>query len=449
MSIRLAVCLLLTIGCVSSSIADRPNVLLIMADDVGTDAVGCYGGQSYPTPHIDALAAGGMKFNHGYAMPVCHPSRICLMTGRYPFRFGAAGQKWGGYPKTAEGNSIGDVMKNGGYAAAVAGKWQLCMLKNDHMHPERTGFDEWLLFGWHEGGRFHDPLLYETGEHGKNVKGHYGPDLYVDFLTKFMAKSAEKGQPFFAYYPMALCHPVTNDLQDRHVAYYRDGRWMTYGEMVASMDDMVGRLVSFLEKSGLRESTLIIFTTDNGTTGTCYLHVDEQGTMVKNKVVSVRNDQVIPGGKGKTDDTGTRVPLIANWPAKIAAGVEVEDMADLTDILPTIREVAGMDSDGIERDGISYAPVLLGTPELRERREWVYVEHRKKRCVRSSRWKLYAGGRFYDLEKDPLERSPLNPERLSGDAETHYQKLRTEIDKLAIAAKERGQPKNEPSRKNP
>ena len=130
---------------------DKPNILLIMADDVGSDAIGCYGGQSYPTPHIDALAAGGMKFNHGYSMPVCHPSRISLMTGRYPFRFGKEGMKWGGYPKAAEGISIGDRMKNGGYATVVAGKWQLCMMKNDLEQPKRTGFDKWLLFGWPRG----------------------------------------------------------------------------------------------------------------------------------------------------------------------------------------------------------------------------------------------------------------------------------------------------------
>lgn len=408
----LAACLLQ----LSAVKGEQPNILLIMADDVGTDAIGCYGGQSYPTPHIDALATGGMKFDHAYAMPVCHPSRICLMTGRYPFRFGREGSKWGDYPKAAEGNSIGDVMKQGGYATAVAGKWQLCLMKNDVMQPQRTGFDEWCLFGWHEGARFHDPMLYQNGVVRQDVTDQYGPDLYVEFLTDFMQKSADAGKPFFAYYPMALCHDVTDDLKGKQVKFATDDRWMTYGEMVASMDDMIGRLVKFLDRSGLRENTIILFTTDNGTAGRSYLSVNEEGKMVKHTVVSIRNGQVVPGGKGKLDDTGTRVPLIANWPGKVPAATEVGDMVDLTDLLPTCVELAGLESDGIERDGISFSPTLLGRSEDRETRDWVYIENRGKRCIRSKDWKLYPDGRFYDMNKDPAEKSDLSKTANSSEA---------------------------------
>ena len=359
-------------------LADQPNILLIMADDVGSDAIGCYGGQSYPTPHIDALCSGGKKFNHGYAMPVCHPSRVCLMTGRYPFRFGKAGFKWGDYPKAAEGISIGDRMKEGGYATAVAGKWQLCMMKDDLTQPKRTGFDEWCLFGWHEGGRFHDPYLYQNGKLRNDTSGQYGPDLYVEFLTDFMKRNHEAGKPFFAYYPMALCHDVTDDLKGKHVAFYQDERWLTYAEMISSMDDMVGRLVATLDQMGIRENTLIIFTTDNGTAGSSYLSVDENGKMVRPKVLSIRNGKVVPGGKGKLDDTGTRVPFIANWPGKIEAGSETDEMVDLTDLLPTVAEVAGLKDDGVSRDGISFAPVLFGK-ERERTRPWIYTEHSGKK----------------------------------------------------------------------
>lgn len=394
-----------------------------MADDVGSDAIGCYGGQSYPTPYIDALAKGGMKFNHGYSMPVCHPSRISLMTGRYPFRFAKEGAKWGGYPKAAEGNSIGDVMKKGGYATAVAGKWQLCMMKNDLLQPGRTGFDEWCLFGWHEGARYHDPMLYQNGEVRRDVSGQYGPDLYVEFLTDFMARSKESGKPFFAYYPMALCHDVTDDLKDEHVSFANDDWWLTYGEMMASMDRMIGRLVAFLDRSGLRDNTLIIFTTDNGTPAASYLTLDESGKMVRPKVVSVRNGQVVPGGKGKLDDTGTRVPFIANWPGKIAPGSVVDDMVDLTDLLPTVVEVAGLENDGIDRDGISFAPTLFGQARS-SKRDWIYIEHRGKRCVRSKDWKLYGDGRFYDMNKDPLEKSPIK------ESSDELAKLQQTLDQL-------------------
>lgn len=428
--ILLLACLTITGATLPSSLAAaKPNILLIMADDVGSDAIGCYGGQSYPTPHIDALASGGMKFHHGYAMPVCHPSRICLMTGRYPFRFGAEGSKWGDYPDAAEGKSIGDRMKRGGYATAVAGKWQLCMMKNDLLQPGRTGFDEWCLFGWHEGGRFHDPFIYQNGTLRDDTAGEYGPDLYVDFLVDFMERSHKAGKPFFAYYPMALCHDVTDDLKGEHVAYSKHGRWMTYAEMMASMDDMIGRLIGALKRMGVRENTLVIFTTDNGTAGASYLYVDEKGKMIRPKTVSVRDGAVVPGGKGKFDDTGTRVPLIANWPGRIKPGSETDDMVDLTDYLPTIAEAAGLPDDKIARDGISFAPVLFGKKRSPQR-PWIYVELRGQRCVRSPDWKLYGDGRFYHVANDPAERTPIRKNEFKGGAAAARAKLATALNQL-------------------
>lgn len=408
----------------------RPNVLLIMADDVGTDAIGCYGGQSYPTLHLDALAQGGMKFNHAYAMPVCHPSRICLMTGRYPFRFGAEGSRWGDFPAAAEGIAIGHRMKQAGYATAVAGKWQLCLMKNDLDHPRRLGFDEWCLFGWHEGGRYHDPLIYQNGKLHQDTSGQYGPQLYVEFLVDFMQRSQRAGKPFFAYYPMALCHDVTDDLKGEQVAYYKHGRWMTYAEMIASMDDMIGELVAALERIDIREETLVLFTTDNGTAGASYLKVDESGRMVRPKVVSVRDGQVVPGGKGKTDDTGTRVPLIANWPGRIRPGSEVDEMVDLTDYLPTLAEVAGLADDGVPRDGISFAPLLQGRERSRKR-PWIYIGHRGTRCVRAPHWKLYGDGRFFDLKSDPQEISPLDQQTINAEARRHRAELSHRLKELS------------------
>ena len=423
LAFRWALGILFVLPLCSNAAERQPNILLILADDVGSDAIGCYGGQSYPTPHIDALAKGGIKFNHGYAMPVCHPSRVCLMTGRYPFRFGKAGSKWGGFPDAAEGVSIGDRMKQAGYATAVAGKWQLCFMKNDLDHPKRIGFDEWCLFGWHEGGRYHDPFIYQNGTLRDDTSGRYGPDLYVEFLVDFMQRSHKAGKPFFAYYPMALCHDVTDDLKDEQVAYYKDGRWMNYAEMMASMDDMVGRLVAALDRMGVRDNTLVIFTTDNGTPGASYLSVNEKGKMVRPKVVSVRNGKVVPGGKGKFDDTGTRVPLIANWPGHIKPGQKTDAMVDLTDYLPTLAEVAGLKDDGVPRDGISFVPVLLGSPDGSPQRPWIFIELRGKRCVRSHAWKLYDDGRFFDLKNDPGESSSLSKEQLTAEASRNHAEL--------------------------
>ena len=297
------------------------------------------------------------------------------------------------------------------------------MMKNDLDHPRRVGFDQWCLFGWHEGGRYHDPLLYQNGKIRDDTAGRYGPDLYVEFLVDFMERSHQQGKPFFAYYPMALCHDVTDDLKGRHVAWYQDGRWLTYAEMIASMDDMVGRLVAALERIGVRDETLVIFTTDNGTAGASYLTVDEKGKMVRPKVVSVRDGKVVPGGKGKLDDTGTRVPWIANWPAQIKPGQTVDDMVDLTDLLPTLAEVAGLNDDGVPRDGVSFAPLLLGKSDRGRQRSWIFIQLRGNRCVRSPGWKLYDDGRFFNLSSDPGESNSLGKEPLGGEAGRRHAEL--------------------------
>ncbi len=419
---------IILLSLLSSSIsADQPNILLIMADDVGSDAIGCYGGQSHPTPHIDALAKGGRRFTHAYSMPVCHPSRICLMTGRYPFRFGKSGSKWGGFPVAGESISIGVRMKAGGYATAVAGKWQLCMMKNDLQQPQRLGFDQWCLFGWHEGGRYHDPLIYQNGKVRTDTAQKYGPNLYVDFLVEFMSRSHKAEQPFFAYYPMALCHDVTDDLKGKHVAYYKNDRWMTFAEMMSSMDDQIGKLVQALDMMGARKDTLILFTTDNGTPAASYLAVDKNRQMTRPAVFSIRDGKVIRGGKGRMDDSGTRVPLIANWPGKIEAGSQATTMVDLTDYLPTLAKVAGLKDDGISRNGVSFAPALLGQGSHTEQRQWIYIEHRGRRCIRSRDWKLYDDGRFYDLTRDAEEKSPLLPDSLDGAAKNIYTDMKRKL----------------------
>ena len=189
----------------------RPNILLILADDVGREVLECYGGSSYKTPNLNQLAASGAMFEHCYAMPVCHPTRVTLMTGQYPRHLN--NPKWGSFPKHAESRTFANVAKNAGYATAVAGKWQLCLLKDDMEQPQRMGFDEWSLFGWHEGPRYHEPMIYENGVLRTDTAGTYGPDLYVDFLVDFMQRNHRRNKPFLAYYSMTLCHDVTNDLE--------------------------------------------------------------------------------------------------------------------------------------------------------------------------------------------------------------------------------------------
>ncbi len=161
----------------------KPNILLILADDIGREIPGCYGGTSYHTPEIDALAGRGMRFEHVYASPVCHPARITLLTGQYPFRLG--NPEWGTFPVYAEQQTLAHELKKSGYVTAVAGKWQLCMLRDEPDHPHRLGFDEYCLFGWHEGPRYHQPLIWQNGKIRQDVKDLYGPDVYSDFCPSW------------------------------------------------------------------------------------------------------------------------------------------------------------------------------------------------------------------------------------------------------------------------
>ncbi|MDG2128654.1 MAG: sialate O-acetylesterase [Fuerstiella sp.] len=382
--------------------ARRPNILLILADDVGREVLGCYGGTSYRTPNIDSLAESGQRYTHCYSMPVCHPSRICLMTGRYPAVL--KNPVWGSFPKQEEKNTFAPMLQKAGYATAVGGKWQLSLMKNDLQQPARMGFEEWSVFGWHEGPRYHEPMIYQNGQVRSDTRGKYGPDLYVDFLIDFMKQ--KRKQPFFAYYSMALCHDVTDDI-GRPVPYGPDGRWLNYEEMALDMDRQVGRLISALDQLKLRDNTLILFTTDNGTAGASYLRY-KKGKYIRPDVFSNINGVSVKGGKGKLNDWGTRVPLIANWPGRVAAGQVVDDLVDFSDFLPTLQEITGAAlPSNVSLNGHSFATSILGTG--RSSRRWAYAEARSsQQFVRTRTHKLYSNGRFYDMDADPEEEHPLN-----------------------------------------
>ncbi|MHC4659582.1 MAG: sulfatase-like hydrolase/transferase [Planctomycetota bacterium] len=181
----------------------RSNIVFIMADDVGQPVLGCYGGTSYKTPNLDRLAKTGMRFNHCYSSPVCAPSRVKIMTGRYGFR---NYKKWGHIPP--DEITFGHVLKDAGYATALAGKWQMVLQKKDPDHVTKMGFEQNRVFGWHEGPRYHGPLIYENGKLRQEPQDKYGPDIFCQFIIDFIKR--EQNGPFFAYYSTALAHAISN-----------------------------------------------------------------------------------------------------------------------------------------------------------------------------------------------------------------------------------------------
>ncbi len=413
-------------GGVTPAQENRPNILLIFADDVGQEVLGCYGGTSYNTPNLDALAAGGVRFRHVYAMPVCHPSRLTLLTGRYPFRLG--NPKWGTFPKAEESRTVAHALKQAGYATAVAGKWQLTLLRDDPGHPSRLGFDEYCLFGWHEGPRYHAPLILQNGQVRADVVDRYGPDVYCEFLVDFMSRNRDG--PFFAFYSMALCHDVTDDL-DAPVPYGPEDRYETYAEMVVAMDVRVGRLVQALERIGLRENTLILYVTDNGTPKATIVSARD-GRFLREPVFSRLGDRVIPGGKGDLTDGGTRVPLIVNWPGVVPAGRVVDGLVDLSDFFPTFAELAAASLPrDVSLDGTSFVEVMRGRVD--STRAWVYAEHEQGlRWVRNRLWKLYGDGRLFDMTRDPSELSPISKDAQSEEARSAREQLAAVLMKALV-----------------
>ncbi|MBW3595809.1 MAG: sulfatase-like hydrolase/transferase [Planctomycetes bacterium] len=404
----------------------RPNVLLIMADDVGCETLGCYGGTSYATPQIDALAAAGMRFTHCFSMPVCHPTRTTLLSGRYPFRLGNPG--WGTYPKAEEKSTLAWAMKRAGYATAVAGKWQLTLLKKDPQHPHRLGFDQYSLFGWHEGPRYHDPLIWQNGEIREDTEGDFGPDLYVDYLIDFIRRSGDK--PWFAFYSMALCHDVTDDLKAPVPHAPGKDRYLNYAEMMAAMDRCVGRLVDAVDEMGLADKTVVLFTTDNGTAQRSKLRaIGKQNKFEYETVVSQRGRQQIRGGKGKLTDGGTNVPLIVRWPGAVKPGTVVDHLVDCSDFYPTCVELAGGRAPAeLSLDGHSFAGLVTGGDY--SPRDFAFAQGGGKHWVRTQQFKLYSDGRFFNVANDPQETGPLDLQDLSPAAAAARRRLRAALDAL-------------------
>jgi arylsulfatase A-like enzyme len=391
--------------------APRPNIVLIMADDLGEEILGAYGGESFDTPNIDALAESGTRFTHAFSTPVCSPSRTTILTGRYTFRYP---HEWGHLP--ADEVTFGNVMRDAGYATAAAGKWQMGLLKNKPLQPRKEGFNRYSFWAWHEGPRYYDPLIWQNATLLDDTIDHrYGPDVYADFLLQHIKRNRGEHQRFFAYYPMNVPHLAKTDGPYEEPPG-PDGDYQTYEELVTQMDRFVGRVVHALERYGLREETLILFTGDNGTP--------------TNVTAKVSGDSV-RGGKGKLTNAGTHVPLIASWPGHVPSGEVSDALIDFTDFLPTFADLAGVPVPQDRTiDGVSFVPQLLGrdTPH----RSWVYTEWKGDRWARTRAWKLYGNGELHHVAEDPQEQRPIAPGEDNDQAAAARKKLRQAFEHLGV-----------------
>lgn len=330
---------------------DKPNVLVILVDDLGKEWISAYGAEDVRTPHVDQLAETGLLFENFYVMPQCTPSRVTLLTGQYPFRHGWVNHwdvpRWGGgvHFDSDKNPSLGRLMKSAGYKTAAAGKWQIDDFRVVPEAMTMHGFDAYCMWTGFEAEnppsaeRFWNPYIH-TAEGSKTHEGSFGDDVFSDFLIDFMKSNAQ--DPMFLYYAMCLTHPPFTDTPAEPGVNSKYGR---HRAMVRYMDALVGKMVHALDELGLRERTIIIFATDNGTVSSL------SGTMRGQKVV---------GGKSSTEEPGICVPFIVNCPGLVPAG-KTTALGDLTDILPTCAQIGGAELPGqYTVDGTSLMEVFLG-----------------------------------------------------------------------------------------
>jgi arylsulfatase A len=408
--------------------ARQPNIILIMADDLGYETLACNGGESYKTPELDRLAATGMRFEHCYVQPVCTPTRVELMTGmsnaRNYIRFGVLDRN---------ATTFAHMFKQAGYATAIAGKWQLGREKDS---PQHFGFDEAFLWQHtRRPPRYASPGLERNGEEVDFRNGEYGPNLINEFVLDFITRHKDK--PFLLYYPMLLTHgpyQPTPDSADWDPTYDGDEKKINekkyFADMVAYMDKLVGRVIAKVDELGLRDDTIIMFLGDNGT---------------GRGVVSQFKGERYPGGKGLATARGMHSPLIVSWPGHVAAGKVNSELVGAVDFLPTICEAAGVDVPStLTLDGRSFLSQAFGQPGAAPRK-WLYTWYssngtmaKKAEFARTKTHKLYKDGRFFDLTQDPYEdAAPRKEADLTGSEATVAKELRDILNEHADARPEK------------
>lgn len=370
-----------------------PNIIVILADDLGLSRVGCYGGGPFRTPHIDRLASLGMRFERCYSMPICGPSRAALLTGKYPFRTGAIDNSRRAEIDPDRDPPLSLVLQRAGYATCAIGKLGQSAPANDNTAPARLGFDEWMLWMGRGGSdRYWAPRYHSHRGLMEGRGDEYGPDLNHEFLVDFMRR--HQSRPFFVYYSSVLVHwPVVRTPRSTD-----DSRVVE--DMVSYFDELVGRLYADLERLGILNETYIILTSDNGP---------------QNEPLGTVAGLPMLGAKGDASEGGVRQPLIVHGPG-VPKGAVCADLTDFTDFFPTVLELAGVQRSGeAYYDGRSIAPQIHG--RRGEPREWVYAQYGQTWFVADASYKLYGDGRFVTLAGSPHHEHPSEgqapPERLA------------------------------------
>lgn len=417
-------CSSLAAGLLPAQSRRRPNIIILLADDLGWGELGCQGNPEIPTPHIDSIARNGIRFTNGYvSAPFCSPSRAGLLTGRYQTRFGHEMNVVGarnldpavGLPLSE--TTLAQRLETVGYATALVGKWHLGA--SEKFHPQRRGFDEFFGF-LHEGHYYVPPPYTGVASHLRPKEPPYdeqnpllrGSQEITEsgYLTDAFAREAvdfiqrqKKDQPFFLYVPWNAVHSpmqATEDSQKRFAPIESEHRRVFAG-MLSSLDDGIGRILSALRDSGAEQDTLVFFLSDNG------------GPTAE----LTSSNKPLRGGKGQLFEGGIRIPFLLQWKGMLPAGKTFHEPVMSTDIVPTVLAAAGVKLEPNTFDGIDLSPALRGKVPLAERT--LFWRYGKNIAIRYGRWKLVKQNslsyQLFDLVNDPNETHDLaqaEPQRM-------------------------------------
>jgi arylsulfatase len=413
-----------------------PNVVVVLADDLGWAELGSYGQRLIRTPNLDRMAAEGMRFTQHYSgSAVCAPARCVLMTGLHTghafIRDNGEVKPEGQRPIPADTRTLAELAKDAGYATGIFGKWGLGGPDTEGV-PNRQGFDEWYGYlcqrqahNFYPAYLWHNEVREELAGNDRGLTGaQYSHDLIADAALEFVREHAD--EPFFLYVPFTIPHLALQVPEDS-LAEYR-GRWedppyeggkgylphpaprAAYAAMVTRMDRDVGRLLDLLGELGIAEDTAVFFASDNGPT---YDRIGGSDSDFFHSAGPFR------GLKGSLYEGGIRVPLIVRWPGQIEPGRVSDHLSAFWDVMPTVAELIGAPPPaGV--DGLSFAPTLLGEPERQEQHDYLYWEFRAyggQQAVRAGDWKgvrqrMKSGNRaieLYDLGRDVAESTDLAP----------------------------------------
>src|SRR5690606_17806388 len=403
-----------------NSSTGTPNVLFILADDLGLEGLSSYGGDLHQTPNIDRIGKEGVLFQRAFANPYCTPTRSEILTGRYPF---ATNTSRVIYDYEQHKNMVLDVsqpsfarqFQKAGYKTAIAGKWQLTFIsKNDQIHE--FGFDTYMV--WQilnednkRTTRYHNPHFRSDGKiiH-EEIKNRYGPDVMVDYLIDFISTNHKSGNPFMAYYTSMLPHfPFVPTPASRNQTMpdnasgpgIQHGDSIFYPDMVERLDYNVGRLLNTLEELGIAQNTIVIFVADNGT--------DQHLT-------SSINGHTLQGGKGTLTDRATRVPMMIRWPGRIQPGSIDEELVKVADFFPTLCELTDVPFPDQPIHGRSFAQRISGKGTKVAQRDWEHIQRADDRYLRTKEWMVTDKGEFKKVQPYPID--AVKVEASSLDSET-------------------------------